>query len=68
MDLNYLFRVPLGETEMLPVWQPGELDRPRVRVVSITELLAGKLLALSTVARPVMFGTWQTCRDPRQRN
>lgn len=46
VDLNYLFRVPLGETHMLPVWQPGELDRPRVRVVGITELLAGKLLAL----------------------
>ena len=46
VDLNYLFRVPLGEPEMRPVWQPGELDRPRVRVVGFTELLAGKLLAL----------------------
>lgn len=46
IDLNYLFRVPIGETLRLSLWQPGELDRPAVRVVGVTELVIGKLLAL----------------------
>jgi len=46
LDLNYLFRLPLDGTEILSVWQPGELDRPHVRVVVMAELVAGKLLAL----------------------
>jgi predicted nucleotidyltransferase component of viral defense system len=45
VDLNYLFRVPIGETQRLSLWQPGDLDRPEVRVVSVTELVIGKLLA-----------------------
>jgi hypothetical protein len=46
VDLNYLFRLPLVEPEIQELWQPGELDRPKVRVVGLEELLVGKLLAL----------------------
>ncbi len=46
VDLNFLFRVPLAGTETRQMWQPGELERPRLRVVSLEELCAGKLLAL----------------------
>jgi predicted nucleotidyltransferase component of viral defense system len=45
-DLNFLFRIPVVETETRFLWQPGELDRARVRVVGVAELLVGKLLAL----------------------
>jgi len=46
IDINYLHRVALDEAESRLLWQPGELDRPRVAVVSGSELLAGKILAL----------------------
>ncbi len=46
VDLNFLFRLPVTETERCSIWQPGELDQPKVRVVGQIELLAGKLLAL----------------------
>ena len=46
IDLNFLFRVPLAGTNTLELWQPGDLDRPRVKVVSLDELAAGKMLAL----------------------
>ena len=46
VDLNYLFRLPVVEPELREMWQPGELDRPKVRVVGLEELLVGKLLAL----------------------
>lgn len=46
VDLNFLFRVPLSDIEMRTVWQPGELDRPVLRVVGLEELLIGKMLAL----------------------
>jgi predicted nucleotidyltransferase component of viral defense system len=45
VGVNYLFRVPIGEPQRLSLWQPGDLDRPAVRVVGLTELVAGKLLA-----------------------
>lgn len=45
LDLNYLFRVPLSETESRELWQPGDLDRPRAVLVGMEELLIGKLLA-----------------------
>ncbi len=35
VDLNFLFRVPLAGTETREMWQPGELERPRLRVVSL---------------------------------
>jgi len=46
VDLNYVFRLPLVEPEIRELWQPGELDRVKVRVVGPEELLVGKLLAL----------------------
>lgn len=46
VDLNYLFRLPLAGTETSSLWQPGGLGPARVRVVSLTEIIAGKLLAL----------------------
>jgi len=46
VDLNYLFRVPLVEAETRELWQPGELDCVKVRIVGLEELLAGKLIAL----------------------
>lgn len=38
--------MPLVEPEIRELWQPGELDRVKVRVVGPEELLVGKLLAL----------------------
>jgi len=46
VDLNFLFRMPIAGTELRDLWQPGELDRPRVLVVSLEEILIGKFLAL----------------------
>lgn len=46
VDLNFLFRQPLGEVRERELWQPGGLDRHRVPVVSREELVVGKLLAL----------------------
>ena len=46
VDLNFLFRVPLVDPRLAELWQPGELDRPQVRLVGSEELLAGKFLAL----------------------
>lgn len=45
VDLNFLFRLPIAGTALAEVWQPGELDRPTVRVVSLMEILVGKMLA-----------------------
>ena len=46
VDLNYLFPAAPGRTGAPEMWQPGELDRPKVRVVGLEELVIGKLLAL----------------------
>jgi predicted nucleotidyltransferase component of viral defense system len=46
VDLNSLMRLPIGLPETRALWQPGGLDTPVVRVVSVTELAVGKLLAL----------------------
>ncbi|MEJ2111774.1 MAG: nucleotidyl transferase AbiEii/AbiGii toxin family protein [Acidobacteriota bacterium] len=45
IDLNFLFRLPLTEIEKHEAWQPGDLDRPVIRVVGLSDLLTGKLLA-----------------------
>ena len=52
VDLNFLFRTPLEPVEARSVWQPGDLDRPTVRTVGLTELLAGKLIALLARSAP----------------
>ena len=46
VDLNYLFRVPLAGIEQQELWQPGDLDRFKVRTVSLAEVVTGKLLAM----------------------
>ncbi|MFP3870817.1 MAG: nucleotidyl transferase AbiEii/AbiGii toxin family protein [Syntrophobacteria bacterium] len=46
LDLNFLFRVPIAGTEHGELWQPGELDRPQVRIVSVQEIVVGKMLAM----------------------
>lgn len=45
VDLNFLFRMPIDGTTTQKMWQPGELERPTVRTVSLQETLVGKLLA-----------------------
>jgi len=62
IDLNYLFRMPLAGTEMREMWQPGDLDRPRLRVVSMDELCVGKLLAL--LERTAARDAWDVGRLP----
>ena len=59
VDLNYIFRMPLVEPEIRELWQPGELDRTKVRVVGLEELLVGKLSPSWTVALRGMFGMWR---------
>ncbi len=58
VDLNFLFRLPLGRLQKLPLWQPGELDSPTIQSVSTEELLAGKLLAL--LQRGAPRDAWDT--------
>ena len=64
LDLNFLFRVPLAGTALRELWQPGELDRPNVRVVSLEELLVGKLLAL--LDRGAARDVWDVANLPSQ--
>jgi predicted nucleotidyltransferase component of viral defense system len=45
VDLNFLFRMPIAGTTTQKMWQPGELERPVVRILSFQEILVGKLLA-----------------------
>ena len=46
LDLNYLFRIPLGTIQVLPMWQPADLEQPQAKIVSSEELYAGKVCAL----------------------
>jgi predicted nucleotidyltransferase component of viral defense system len=45
VDLNFLFRMPIEDTTTQKMWQPGDLEQPTVRIVSLLEILVGKLLA-----------------------
>ncbi|MCX5769622.1 MAG: nucleotidyl transferase AbiEii/AbiGii toxin family protein, partial [Candidatus Hydrogenedentes bacterium] len=62
VDLNYLWRVPLHGVTERELWQPGELDRPRVLTVSILELCVGKLLAF--MDRSAARDAWDVERMP----
>ncbi len=62
VDLNYLFRAPIGGTQRLSLWQPGELDRPEIRVVGVTELVIGKLLAF--LDRAAARDVWDVANLP----
>jgi predicted nucleotidyltransferase component of viral defense system len=45
LDLNFMHRVPLEPPAMAELWQPGDTERPTVKVVGVAELASGKLLA-----------------------
>ena len=45
VDVNYLYRLPLGEPKLLSLWQPQGVERPAISVVSPEELASGKLVA-----------------------
>ncbi|MDA0994930.1 MAG: nucleotidyl transferase AbiEii/AbiGii toxin family protein [Proteobacteria bacterium] len=62
IDLNFLFRVPLGEMTARPLWQPPGVVTPEVRVVSVDELFAGKLRA--TLDRAMPRDLFDTIRLP----
>ncbi len=64
MDLNFLFRMPVTGTTMRQMWQPGELDRPVVRIVSLQEMVMGKLLAY--LDRSAARDAWDLANLPAQ--
>ncbi len=52
VDIHFLHRVPIDEIERRSLWQPGGLARPIVNVVSLSELVLGKLNAFFERAAP----------------
>jgi hypothetical protein len=62
IDLNFLFRMPLGEVSWRELWQPGAGPPTRVRVVSFAEAAAGKLVA--TLARGLPRDVYDVRRLP----
>ncbi len=62
IDLNFLFRVPLGEVTTRPLWQPPGVAYPEVRVVPLEELFTGKLRA--TLDRAMPRDLFDTIRLP----
>lgn len=52
VDLNFLFRTPLGEVSKGELWQPPGIDSPKIAVVPPEELFAGKLRAALDRAIP----------------
>lgn len=53
VDLNFLYRVPLGRLSRRTMWQPKGVDRPaKIQVVSLEELCAGKICALLARVAP----------------
>ncbi len=45
VDLNFLGRVPIMETLHGNLWQPGDIERPGVRLLSLEEICTGKSLS-----------------------
>lgn len=62
VDLNFLFRIPLGEVATRPLWQPPGVACPEVRVVPLEELFTGKLRA--TLDRAMPRDLFDTVRLP----
>lgn len=62
VDVNFMMRLPLDPSVTLPLWQPGELDRPVARVVGSIELLVGKLLAF--LDRAAARDAWDVANLP----
>lgn len=76
VDLNFLFRIPLGDLSRRSMWQPPGLARPTITLVPTEELFAGKLRAtldramprdlFDTIRLPGYAGdTWETLRFRR---
>lgn len=61
--MNFLFRMPIAGTVLRDLWQPGELERPSVRVVSLEEILIGKFLAL--LDRGAVRDAWDVAYPPQ---
>lgn len=62
IDLNFLFRSPIGDPVIVELWQPGGLDHLPARVVSLDELCIGKLLAM--LDRTAPRDAWDVTRLP----
>lgn len=62
IDLNYLFRLPIGPPEYRELWQPGELPFPRLKVVDLFELFIGKFLA--AIDRVAIRDIWDIGQIP----
>lgn len=62
VDLNFLFRTPVGAPKVRRLWQPGGLDHQPALVVSLDELCIGKLLAL--LDRGAARDAWDVARLP----
>jgi hypothetical protein len=62
--LNFIFRIPFAGIESFQLWQPGELDRPHVRVVGLMELLIGKMLAM--LERGIVQDVWDMANLAKQ--
>lgn len=66
LDLNFLFRVPIAGTRKGELWQPGELDRPEVRMISLQEIVIGKMLAM--LDRSAARDVWDLANLPEPAN
>jgi predicted nucleotidyltransferase component of viral defense system len=66
LDLNFLFRVPIAATRKGELWQPGELDRPEVRMISLQEIVIGKMLAM--LDRGAARDVWDLANLPEPAN
>ncbi len=62
VDLNFIFRVPVGAPEGRTLWQPGGLEPPTSLVVSLGELCVGKIMALLDRGAP--RDAWDVARLP----
>lgn len=62
VDLNFLYRIPLGEVTTRSLWQPPGIVYPETRVVPLEELFTGKLRA--TLDRAMPRDLFDTIRLP----
>lgn len=62
VDLNFLFRIPLGEITWRSLWQPPGIEHPEIAVVPVEELFSGKLRA--TLDRAMPRDLFDTARLP----
>jgi len=52
IDLNFSHRLPLAPLRTAPMWQPGELKQPEVRLCGLPEIAAGKICAMLDRCKP----------------